>query len=276
VRKSEISALIEESRQCVLHYCSGDFDYLYDRIAADALWIGIRDENYCSGREFVMNCIRKYPPIPCRLTEFSLYPLCQENHICVLGGTCALECKNEPDKHYVIRITIVWKQTGSFYYIEHVHDSVLGGSLPYMDKAVSVKETVSTRKTAPAKTGEAVEVQKRRNAIAVRAMDDKEYSIALRDIEFAEARDHNTRIRTASLDIEAYIEWKDFIKTIRTDEQNSPFIQVHRSYIVNCRYVRILSRNGLEMHDGSYIPVPTKRYTEVYAKLQERITSDKI
>lgn len=48
------------------------------------------------------------------------------------------------------------------------------------------------------------------------------------------------------------------------------FIKVHRSYIVNICYVAMIQMHEIIMSDGTFIPIPEKKYTAVKKLLLQR------
>ena len=41
------------------------------------------------------------------------------------------------------------------------------------------------------------------------------------------------------------------------------FVRVHQSYIVQLKYIKSLTRDGLTMNNGLFVPVSQKRYADV-------------
>lgn len=49
------------------------------------------------------------------------------------------------------------------------------------------------------------------------------------------------------------------------------FCRIHRSYLVNCRYVLQIERYSLTLTNGAVLPIPAKRYIEVRESISERL-----
>lgn len=64
----------------------------------------------------------------------------------------------------------------------------------------------------------------------------------------------------------------EVLKTITELEEqlNQSFLRVHRSYLINPRYVKQLSRFEILMENGDYVPVAEKRYTRIKEYLLSR------
>lgn len=50
---------------------------------------------------------------------------------------------------------------------------------------------------------------------------------------------------------------------------NEVFIRVHQSYIVNIRCIKSLTKDGLTMNNGLFVPVSQRRYSEVKSKFMK-------
>ncbi len=56
---------------------------------------------------------------------------------------------------------------------------------------------------------------------------------------------------------------------IETQLNADDFIRVHQSYIVNIRYIKSLTKDGMTMSNGLFVPVSQRRYSEVKSKLMK-------
>lgn len=89
------------------------------------------------------------------------------------------------------------------------------------------------------------------------------YRVHPEDILYIEADDTYSRICCRSIHIIA-------CQSISHIEKLLPpyFMRIHRSFIVNKQYVRRSFRYGLELSDGTQLPIPEKRYMKVICWLE--------
>ena len=52
------------------------------------------------------------------------------------------------------------------------------------------------------------------------------------------------------------------------------FCRIHRSYLVNCRFVLQVERYSVTLINGTVLPVPAKRYMEVREKITALIKNE--
>lgn len=56
---------------------------------------------------------------------------------------------------------------------------------------------------------------------------------------------------------------------VETQLDNDIFIRVHQSYIVNIRFIKSLTKDGLTMNNGLFVPVSQRRHGEVKSKFMK-------
>lgn len=77
----------------------------------------------------------------------------------------------------------------------------------------------------------------------------------------------NRRV-TAHTDSSTYIFYSSLDEVENTLHSRN-FLRIHRSYLVNCRYLRRLARTEATLVDGGVLPVSTKYYAKVRRTFQE-------
>lgn len=88
------------------------------------------------------------------------------------------------------------------------------------------------------------------------------YKVKFEDIMFLESLHNHVRWNTKQTKIETV----DLLKYVQTFLSKN-FIRMHRGYIVNSDYVCGVKRCKLILTDGTEIPIPKNKYTEVRNKL---------
>jgi len=56
---------------------------------------------------------------------------------------------------------------------------------------------------------------------------------------------------------------------VESQLDDEKFIRVHQSYIVNIRYIKGLTKDGLTLTNGLFVPISQRRYTEVKNKFMK-------
>ncbi len=86
-----------------------------------------------------------------------------------------------------------------------------------------------------------------------------------RDILYAEARAHDTAIRTAKAEYRV----RESIGALAA-RLSADFFQTHRSYYVSLKHVRRISRTAVTLDDGTEVPLARGRYDAVNRAYIER------
>ena len=88
------------------------------------------------------------------------------------------------------------------------------------------------------------------------------------DIVYATSDGRNSQLYCFSGVINARLSISSFI-----EQAGEKFIPIHRCYAINLEHITYLKPYCVGMADGSEIPVPSKRYSEIKQKLTELVTS---
>ncbi len=85
------------------------------------------------------------------------------------------------------------------------------------------------------------------------------------EIEYAEASGHYTIVFTITEKIIIKMTWKTFLDMI-----DNKFIRVHRSYVVQRSYIKLIKSNEILLLSGKSVPVSRQCYKE----LEKKITTE--
>lgn len=86
--------------------------------------------------------------------------------------------------------------------------------------------------------------------------------VSLADIEYVESENVHVAVHTVSGVYRSRISLAKF-----AEQLDETFIKVHRSYIVNLKYVKKISRTDITMVSGDLVPISRGMYDEVHAAL---------
>ena len=87
-------------------------------------------------------------------------------------------------------------------------------------------------------------------------------------ILFATSDGRNTIIRCSGDTINARMNITEFIA-----KSGNGFLPVHRCYVVNVEHIALIKPYCVILSDGSEIPVPVKRYSEIKRRITEMMNS---
>lgn len=70
------------------------------------------------------------------------------------------------------------------------------------------------------------------------------------------------------------IEFYSKLDEVEEQLDNENFIRTHQSYIVNIKCIKSLTKDGMTMNNGLFVPVSQRRYTEVKSKFMKYLEID--
>ena len=89
--------------------------------------------------------------------------------------------------------------------------------------------------------------------------------ISIDDIYYFTSSGRKCIIVSKRTDCEFYSKLDEIENQLSKDE----FLRVHQSYIVNIRYIKSLTKDGLTMSNGLFVPISQRRYGEVKSKFMK-------
>lgn len=90
--------------------------------------------------------------------------------------------------------------------------------------------------------------------------------IPLDRIRYLESREHKVYFNLQD-ETDMYMTY-DTLDQLTIELQPYDFLRVHRSYLVNLKYVQSYRRFELFLTDGTWIPIPKRRYKEIKQKIE--------
>ena len=99
-----------------------------------------------------------------------------------------------------------------------------------------------------------------------------EHTININDILFFEARNQQVNIQTTSGEFIQRYSMSDYVEELVKYD----FIPVHRSYLVNMKYVKGLNKQGIVLQDDTVLPISRLRYAEVKQYFHDYINKTSI
>ena len=99
-----------------------------------------------------------------------------------------------------------------------------------------------------------------------------EYTININDIMYLEARNQQVSIQTKDAEIIQRYNLSDYAEELA----EYAFISVHRSYLVNFKYVKGINKQGIVLLDETVIPISRLKYAEVKQSFHDYISKTSI
>lgn len=252
-------AMIMLSRRCLAcHYEKRDMDGFMRYLAPDATWIGPLENQYAHTAADVERIVRPSYGTPVALEDDEWEMRILLDH-CIVTGRYALVLREDGRERIRLRqsATFVWSLAGGAPSVIHLH--------------VSNSYDVPSRLGRPFECGEDSVAyllqsvvspipQRRRLAFA---SDEGVRYVSEGSILYLKAEKKRCRV---CCDDGAFLTRTGL--TCVAASLSEEFLQVHRSYVVNARRVRDITRFEIRLDDGQVCPVSERRYGDVVASIQ--------
>ncbi len=266
MKKELLQKAIECTKEAVTRYWKHDCGYILDHLSSDVMMIGSSPNQFVFGRNEVMDDLKKNikeKPV-CHLMRQEFWSIANDRNTCTIVGRYLLRADMREKEIFEEeqRISFIWG-LDSHRNLEIIHMHISNPMTIVEDETV-FPHTIGKRTYEYLQNMIAANEQGRGT---ISFKDDRGHIrfVALPEIEYAMAQGHDTVVYTLSESIQAKISWKEFLKLL-----DDHFLQVHRSYAVQKNYVKLISKNFLEMKSGDCVPVPVKSVSKVISALNEK------
>ena len=275
MKKSKADYLINLSMEIVRHLWVGDVDFIDPYLDGDACYIASCSSGLFSGKTNIKEELYRISEnlTECAISQQEFMIVTQDRRLCVIVGHYLLtisEGGHEPKKSRR-RATFIWKDHSNgepgithLHFSGSIHDSDIQKSRV---KPAAAEENGFSKKLNSAFEGSG-------DTITVKGVDGKIRIIPVSEIEYAEAKDHNTCLYFVNHEgmpqreenfLCVRIDWK-YVK----DLLSRNFVTVSRSFAVNYRYIKSFNHHEIEMDSGARISIPRNKYTDVEIYLERK------
>ena len=266
MNKKKEQELVYLTEKCLKEYWGKDCEVILSYCTDDVLWTGAEQSEYIIGIEGVRKDLEELVRTiqPCIFSNGEFMAVQNSGNACTICGRYLVE--TTPNAEYFIqaqqRCTFVWELINGEPRIRHMHVSNPIGEMKVMEGSRFVNEMGRMAKQYMDEKIQDINQKQ----IVVEGLNKKIFFIRMPQILYVEAKLRNCDIFMQSGDvIHGKMSFADFEKNL--DEY---FIKVHRSYIVNIRYVAVIQFCEIIMTNGKVIPVPEKKYAKVREELMKR------
>lgn len=239
--------------------------YCADRV----MWIGAEQREYMVGIEAVREDFYSLMEVlqPCILVNSEFVIIQNTGNACTIGGRYLVETGE--DAEYFIqgeqRCTFTWELINGEPKIRHMHVSNPIGEM----KMVEGQRFINEMGEMACKYMEEKIADLRSRPVAIEGVDGGPRFISTSDILYAEAR-----ARYCDLTLKTGEIFPTKMSLTGFEKIADPyFVRVHRSYIVNIRYLSQIQSCEVMMRNKVRIPIPEKRFVEIWEQIMKQFQS---
>lgn len=257
-----VNHVIEITQESLSRFWQRDYEFGLQYFSEDITLVGSLQEQFVQGadnvKEILYQTTLQMPPCHLMEQEFLVAQNC--------GTTCTivgryLTTTDDTADYFVQsqqRCTFVWEMAGGELKIRHTHISDPLGQLKLEEGELFVN-----------KIGKMATEYRR---IIARSKSNTVYFLSYAEIMYVSAMGREIEIYTnGKKNIMAQMSISDFMQ-----ETNGAFLPIHRSYVVNPMYVFRIQQFQVVLSDGTSLPIPAKRYTEVRDMLMASVSSSQV
>lgn len=258
MNKNLIENTIIETRQCLIHYWKNDSTYASKFLDDDVMWIGALKRQFIQGRDIVFEDLfdtNKTNPV-CNLLQQEFWCISKDRNTCAVVGRYYVTVDNSQDE--IIseqqRCTFIWECIKGELKIKHMH---ISSPVGYLEEGEVFPHKIG-KSTYRYLCELAEEYNGKDNILKVKDINGHIRFINIGEIEYAEADLRYTKVCTITEDVVVKLSWKKVL-----DDIDDKFVRVHRSYIVQRKYIKIIKPREIVLASGKVIPLSRKYYKDL-------------
>lgn len=235
---------------------------VFSLCAEDMTWIGAQIEQYYIGFEQFKKAILEIVEemFCCHLIQQEFMIAQNSGNICTVIGRYTV--LGDDEKHTICgqqRCVCVWEKIDGELKIKHLSTF---SPLNTWKVEEGEKFVNSLSEYMKCYIHKLVRMEKAERTLVIDNGRGITQFVSLYTVMWIEAQGRNCVVYTEDEDIDA----KMSIGEIR-EQLNDFFVQIHRGYIVNLKYVKSIKPYSLTLQDGTELSIPQKKYTEVRQRI---------
>lgn len=264
MNKQTLQKIVELSQECLARFWQMDPEFVIRYFDKNIVWIGSAKSQYADTYEDTVNDFREIVQElkPCHLSHQEFTVAQNVGNACTIVGRYITT--TDDNVGYFLqaqqRCTFVWEIKMGEPKIKHCHISNPMGELKLAEGERFVNALGEMSKKYL--TSRVQSIQSRHKIIVIDNKDVTHF-LSPAEILYVNAVGRNCMIYTTDgTEIHSRSSIADFI-----EKAGDTFSFVHRSYIVNNIHISSIHPYEIVLYDGSQIPVPKKRYSEIKKNL---------
>lgn len=234
---SILKSLLDKTWDALEHFYQRDYPSLLEFLHPDITWIDTALNKRLHGLSQVASSLHTLDFAEATLSQRCFSGLSGEDQFILTGQYTArpLHRLLPPTR---LLATVIWKPWQAQWKIWYLHMSAC--AIYLNSNTAKAKRLVITNKKG------------------------REYFIPHQNIMYIEAFNMECQIHC----LDSIISANSGLSEIQ-NKLSSPFLRIHRSYLVNSSYVAYLERYSVSLYNGTRLPIPEKKYKDIRRRLLE-------
>lgn len=271
MNKQTLNEIIGITQNCLSRFWQLDPEFVIGYFDKDIVWIGSAESQFCEGYDETVEDFRGIMKelMPCHLLRQEFCVTQNVGNACTIVGKYLTTTDSSVDYFLQAhqRCTFVWELVEKQPKIKHIHISNPMGELQL---AAGEKFPNAFGKLSKKYWEYRLASAQSKKRLVVIDRNDVTHFLMPSEIVYASADRKNSTIHTLSgREIHARMSIAEFLATA-----GNGFSSVHRSHVVNDHYISRIQQYEVVLADGTTIPIPVKKYTEIRDTLVENYGID--
>lgn len=271
MKKKNTDELIQLTQECLIRFWHLDAEFAISYFKQDITWVGAQQCQFRIGFEEAAADLRASAKELKRCNLSACEFLVTENtgNCCAVIGRYLVTTDESTGYHLQVqqRCVFIWELIKGEYKLQHI---TVSNPIGEMQNAPGEMFVNAMGKLSMKYMERRLSALRKENRLSVQDERGGMHFLLLEDIAYVTAMGRTITILTRNGDfISARMNFTEFRK-----HAGDIFFFVHRSYAVNPECVSLIRQYEIVLSDGTVIPVPAKRYSEIKEKLAAYFTPD--
>ena len=251
-RRYTAPEVVEQTREAIHLFIRKQIDPFVALLDENFVWIGDYEPLYMCGIPAFLESVKtEMQELPVNITEEEYTLLSHEQHLWITYGRFTANTGGLAAK---VHFTFVWKQTGNDLLLLHANANH-AKPMPQVTAQSKIFELPPEEKN----------ISKKQEAkrLILRSLNGSIHYLQPKEIQYIKVENNICEIVTRTGSISCRIALKELAAP--------PFIQLHKSYLVNTAYLQDISRYQATLSNGTVLPIGKERYMGIKHFLQESV-----
>lgn len=237
--------VIDRTKEAIHHFIRKQIDPFVKMLDGDFVWVGDYEPLYMKGITAFLESVKEeiQEQLSINITEEEYALLSHERHLWVTYGRFTATINRQVSK---IHFTFVWRQKGDNLLLLHANANH-AKPMPQTDAQSRIFE-LPPCSHSPLHITEA-------KKLTFRSLSGSIHYLPAGDIRYIKANNNVCQIFTTS----GFFSCRTTLKNLTT----SPFLRVHKSYLVNSSHIREICRYRVTLLDGTVLPIGKEWYMDL-------------
>ncbi|MBS6956299.1 MAG: LytTR family transcriptional regulator DNA-binding domain-containing protein [Enterocloster asparagiformis] len=237
--------VVDKTKEAIHYFISKQIDQFVKMLDRDFVWVGDYEPLYMKGIPAFLESVKEeiQEQLPISITEEEYALLSHERHLWITYGRFTVTVERQVSR---IHFTFVWRQKCDNLMLLHANANH-ARPLPQVDAQSRIFEL-------PSRSHHPLHITDEKK-LAFRSLTGSIHYLQAEEIRYIKANNNMCQIFTTSSSFSC--------RTTLKKLTASPFLRIHKSYLVNASHLREICRYRATLLDGTELPIGKEWYMDL-------------